>query len=73
MWHATHELFNDVHEKSTAAMEEGHDVDSDLSEGFWDQLASDDESEISGQPNVVVIDEIEQVQLIERHSRVKAN
>ena len=42
-------------------MEEGHDASSDLSDGFWDQLASDDDSEMGGQPKVVVIDELEQV------------
>ena len=40
-------------------MDEGQDGFSDVSDDFWDQLASDDDSEASGQPEVVVIDEVE--------------
>lgn len=44
-------------------MEEGPDGSSEVSEDFWDELESDDDSE-TGQPEVVVIDELDQVQLM---------
>lgn len=43
LWRATHELFNEVAEKSTAAADEANYESSEESEGFWDELGADDD------------------------------
>ena len=59
LWHATHEMFAESNERTAVdTAPEDQDLSSDMSDDFWDELASPDQSsQGSGQPEVAAVED----------------
>jgi len=78
LWHATHEMFAESNDRTAVdTAPEDQELSSDMSDDFWDELASPDQSsQGSGQPEVAASDddvaEIGQAESIEQTRQSEA-